>query len=242
MNHKVPFLSLIIPCYNERKLLKKVLEEVIAYLKKQQYSWEIIIVDDGSSDNTADIATGFKNRGVRLIKLSPNQGKGAALKKGFLNAKGKYVVFTDADLSVSITQLEQMIKKLQLGYPMVVGSRRIANSKIVVHQPLIREKMGKVFSLITKRIMGVSILDFTCGFKGFQNQAGYNIFKRSLINRWAYDAEIVFLAKKLKYKIGQIPVSWIDRRESRVRLGSAIYTSFFDLFRIRFNDILRKYD
>src|SRR4030065_438833 len=151
MNHKVPFLSLIIPCYNERKLLKKVLEEVIAYLKKQQYSWEIIIVDDGSSDNTADIATGFKN-------------------------------------------------------------------------------------------MGVNIPDFTCGFKGFQNQAGYNIFKRSLINRWAYDAEIVFLAKKLKYKIGQIPVSWIDRRESRVRLGSAIYTSFFDLFRIRFNDILRKYD
>ncbi len=238
----MPFLSLIIPCYNERKILKPVLEEVILYLKKQKYSWEIIVVDDGSSDNTSGVALGFKKRGVSLIKLSPNQGKGAALKKGFINAKGKYVVFTDADLSVSITQLKQMIEKLETGYPVVVGSRRIANSKIVVHQPLIREKMGKVFTFITKGIMGVNLPDFTCGFKGFQNQAGYNIFKRSLISRWAYDAEIIFLAKKMKYKIGQIPVSWIDRRESRVRLGSAIYTSFFDLFRIRFNDILRKYD
>jgi dolichyl-phosphate beta-glucosyltransferase len=236
------YLSLVIPAYNEGKILAKSLAKITSFLERKKYNWEIVVVDDGSQDNTSNIAKGFKKKGVRLVKLKKNQGKGAALRQGFLNAKGKYVVYTDADLSVSISQLDRVIKKLEAGYRVVVGSRRISQSEIVVHQPIIRENMGKVFTLLTKLVTGVDLADFTCGFKGFEASAGRDIFARSVVNRWAYDAEIMFLAHKLKYKIGQVPVVWIDRRESRVRLTSATITSFIDLLMVRVNNILGRYE
>jgi dolichyl-phosphate beta-glucosyltransferase len=236
------YLSLIIPCYNEEKILSHVLNEVISYLHKKKYNWEIVVVDDGSSDKTYDIAKKFEKRKVRVIDLSKNQGKGAALRSGIINSSGKYIVYLDADLSVSISHLDKILDKLRSNYPVVIGSRRIKGSKILIHQPFIREKMGVFFTAITRLITGVSLNDFTCGFKGFRKNAAHDIFGKSLINRWAYDAEIIFLAKKMGYDIGQIPVSWVNRRDSHVRLLDAIFTTFLDLFRIRLNDFLGKYE
>jgi dolichyl-phosphate beta-glucosyltransferase len=230
-------LSLVIPAYNEEKILAGTLQEIITYLKKKKYSWEIVIVDDGSHDKTSEIAKKFSGQGVKLLTFKVNRGKGAALREGVLKSSGKYVIYTDADLSVSINYLDKMLKKLEEGYSVVIGSRRITGSDIVVHQPFIRERMGRVFTFLTRIVTGVQINDFTCGFKGFENKAGHQIFKVGVVDRWSYDAEIIFLAKKFGYKIGQVPVAWIDRRESRVKLGVDTFTSFKGLLKVRILDL-----
>lgn len=234
-------LSLVVPAYNEEKLIGENLNKIIKFLLSRKYSWEIIVADDGSRDRTSDIVENLKNPNVKLVKLERNKGKGAALKAGFLAAKGKYAVFTDADLSVPIESVDNFLEKLQEN-DVVIGSRRIKGAKILVHQPFIRESMGRVFTFLTKLFTGVNISDFTCGFKGFKSQPAKKIFAKSLINRWAYDAEIIFLARKLGYSLTQIPVSWTNRKDTRVVLGNVILESLRDLIRIRINDFQGKYD
>lgn len=238
----MPYLSLVIPSYNEEKILESSLQKVITYLGSKKFTWEIIVVDDGSTDKTKEIVKKFTKNKVRLVSLAINQGKGAALKAGVLNSKGDLIVFTDCDLSISINHLDIMIEKLSKDYPVVIGSRRIKGSQIVVHQPFLREKMGQVFTLFSKLISGVNLPDFTCGFKGFRKEAALKIFSKSLIKRWAYDTEIIFLANKMGLRIGQVPVLWKNRKDTRVRLGSAVLTSFLDLLRIKYNNITGKYE
>jgi dolichyl-phosphate beta-glucosyltransferase len=233
-------LSLIIPAYNEGKVLKQNLSKIISYLEGKKYSWEIVVVDDGSRDNTLDIAKSFKNKGVKAYQLEPNRGKGGALKEGFDKAAGEYLIFMDADLSVPLKNIDIFLGELK-NNDVVIGSRRVEGSDIVVHQPLVRESMGKVYTLLTKIVTATNLADYTCGFKGFKNDVGKRIFKSSHITRWSYDAEIMFLAHKFGYKIKQIPVEWFNRVDSRVRLGSAAITSFADLIKIRIYDLLGKY-
>lgn len=235
-------LSLIVPAYNEEKIIKENLKKIVNYLSGQEYNWEIIVVDDGSKDKTSKIVEGLINPRIRLIKLIKNSGKGAALREGMVDAIGDYVVFSDADLSVPIDSLSLFIEKLKEGSDVVIGSRRTKGSKIIKHQPFLRETMGRFYTLLSKMVTRAKISDFTCGFKGFSAKAAHKIFSKSLIDRWSYDVEILYLAKKFGFRISEIPVSWINREETRVSLGSAITTSFTDLIGIRFNDILGKYD
>lgn len=234
-------LSVIVPAYNESKVLKKNLQEIINYLKNKKYSWEIVVVDDGSRDTTYKIAKDFSKKHVRAYKLSQNQGKGGALKEGFLKANGDYLIFMDADLSVPLSNIDEFLKYLKK-FDVVIGSRRLSGSQIVVHQPFIRESMGRVFTLMTRFLMGTSLADFTCGFKGFKKEAGKKIFAASLIKRWSYDAEILFLAKHFGFSIKQVPVEWFNRIDSRVRLSDAVFTSFTDLIKIRIYAFMGKYD
>jgi len=233
-------LSIIIPAYNEGKVLKKNLLKVLDYLNGNKYKWEIVVVDDGSRDNTFDIAKSLKNKGVKTCRLGLNQGKGGALKEGFEKASGDYLIFMDADLSVPLKNIDVFLSELN-DYDVVIGSRRVEGSDIVVHQPLIRESMGKVYTQITKIVTATNLADYTCGFKGFKKDVGKRIFKSSRVTRWSYDAEIMFLANKYGYKIKQVPVEWFNRVDSRVRLGSAAITSFTDLIKIRVYDLLGKY-
>ena len=233
-------LSLIVPAYNEGKVLKKNLLKVIDYLQDKKYSWEIVVVDDGSSDNTFSIADSLSKKGVKAYKLSANQGKGGALKEGFDKASGDYLIFMDADLSVPLKNIDLFLKSLKK-YDVVIGSRRVKGANIVVHQPVIRESMGKVFTILTKLVTGTNLADYTCGFKGFKKESGKKIFENSLVKRWSYDAEIMFLAHKYGYGINQIPVEWFNRIDSRVRLSDAVVTSFLDLIKIRVYDLLGKY-
>lgn len=236
------FLSVIIPAYNEEKIIGENLKKIVGFLSRQKYSWEIVVVDDGSKDRTSEIVKSLKNPRIKLIKLSKNSGKGAALREGVKNAAGDSVIFTDADLSVPIDFLSLFLEKLKDGSDVVIGSRRTKGSKIIRHQPLLRETMGRFYTLLSNLVTGTNISDFTCGFKGFTARAAHTIFSKSLVDRWSYDVEILYLANKLGFRILEIPVSWINREETRVSLGSAVTTSFTDLIRIRFNDLLGKYD
>jgi dolichyl-phosphate beta-glucosyltransferase len=234
-------LSIVVPAYNEGKVLKANLEKIITYLKSKKYTWEIVVVDDGSRDNTFKIAKTLSNNGVKAYVLPLNQGKGGALKEGFDKANGEYVIFMDADLSVPLKNIDIFLSELRK-YKVVIGSRRLSGSNIVVHQPFFRESMGRVFTLLTKIVTSTNLADYTCGFKGFEKNAGKKIFAQSKIKRWSYDAEIMFLAHKFGYKIKQIPVEWFNRVDSRVRLSDAVITSFLDLIKIRVYDLLGKYD
>jgi len=234
-------LSVVIPAYNEEKLIKDTLEKVYEYLSKNKHNWEIIVSNDGSTDQTSKIVNSFKRRKVRLVGNIKNQGKGNALKKGIINSAGDYVIFMDADLSVSLNNIDIFLKEFDKGHEVVIASRRIKGSKILVHQSPIRENMGRIFTLLTNIITGVNISDFTCGFKGFSKKAAKKIFANSQIDRWAYDAEIIFLAKKYGYKIKEVPISWVNRQNTRVKLNRVVLETLRDLFKIRVNDIKGKY-
>lgn len=239
---KVPLVSIVLPAYNEEKVIKKTLDQVLTYLSRKKYSFEIVVADDGSRDKTSEIVKNFIKKKVRLIKLTKNKGKGGALREGILNSKGKNIIFMDADLSVSLENIDIFLKKLQKGSDVVIASRRIKGAKILVHQPWHRETMGRVFTYMTRVVTGTSIADFTCGFKGFTKESAMKIFKASLIDRWAYDAEILFLAKKFGYAVEQIPIVWKNREDTRVRLKTVILETFRDLINVRIFDLLGKYD
>lgn len=234
--------SLVIPAYNEEGVIKKNLKKVLKYLSKKPYSWEIIVVDDGSSDATSEIVRKLKEARVRLIKLHKNQGKGAALRKGILEANGKYIIFSDADLSVPIANIDKFINTLKSEADVVIASRRIKGAKIAIPQPWYRELMGRFYTYLTKIVLTTNLADFTCGFKGFKNTAAKDIFARGVIDRWAYDSEILFLANKLGYKIVQIPIVWKNRQDTRVRLKDVIFESFVDLLLIRLNYFFGRYN
>lgn len=236
-------LSLVIPVYNEELGISETLKKISDFLGKKNYKWEILIVDDGSSDSTEAKVRRLKIHNIRFKKLSKNLGKGAAIRKGVRVARGEFVVFTDADLSVPIQFTDKLIDRLESGYEVVVGSRRIRGSKILRHQSFLRENMGRMFTFLSRIVTGVRISDFTCGFKGFRRTAAKKIFSRSLINRWVFDSEIIFLASKFKYKISEIPVKWMNREDSRVKsLGGVGYESLLELAKIRFNNFAGKYD
>jgi dolichyl-phosphate beta-glucosyltransferase len=235
------YLSIVIPAYNEEKTIEVTLKRVLGFLSKENFSWEVIIVDDGSSDKTSDLVSSISNPNVKLVKLKTNKGKGGALRAGIKESVGRYVIFMDADLSVPLENIDKFISEFKK-FEVVIASRRVKGAKILIHQPWHREMMGRFFTILTWITTGVKLADYTCGFKGFRLDAAKNIFGKSLIDRWAYDAEIMFLAHKLGYNIKQVPISWENRDDTRVRLKSAVFESFRDLIKIRINNLLGKYD
>lgn len=239
---KNPNLSVVIPAYNEEKIIQGSLTKVISYLKRKKFDWELIISDDGSRDKTYKIVGKLTSSKVRLVRLVKNRGKGAALREGILKAMGDYIIFMDADLSVPLENIEIFFNTLKKGTDVAIASRRVKGAKILVHQPWHRESMGRVFTFLTQLVTGTDIADFTCGFKGFRKESAQKIFRASLINRWAYDAEIIFLAKKFGLKITEIPIVWKNREDTRVRLKSVVLETFRDLFKIRLNDLSGKYE
>jgi dolichyl-phosphate beta-glucosyltransferase len=237
-------LTLIIPAYNEERVIKNSLKETISYLSKKKYQWEVIVVDDGSTDETASLVADFasRNKKIKLVKHPKNQGKGAALRTGVLKARGEYIIFSDADLSVSIINIDKFVDVLKKTSEVVISSRRVKGARIIVHQPLVRETMGRVFTWLARMVTGVDVVDFTCGFKGFRRKAALKIFGQSLVDRWAYDSEILFLARKYSCQITQVPVEWRNRGDTRVVLRNVIIESLVDLIKIRLYDLLGRYN
>ncbi len=238
-----PFVSLVIPTYNEEKRLKDSLISIQKYIGEKPYSVEIIVVDDGSIDETISVARECLNGNCRhsILTSSRNGGKGYAVKKGILNAKGKYIVFMDADLSTPIKELDRFLKILEEGCDVVIGTRKNREASVMKRQPLYRELLGKGFTFLSNMLLVEGVSDFTCGFKGFKKEAGQDIFRRQLIQNWSFDAEILFLAKKLGYKIKEIPVTWFDAEGSKVRLSRDIIGSLNGILRIRLNYVFGIY-
>lgn len=238
-----PKLSVVVPCYNEESRFKNGFQHYFSYLKKQKYPWELIFVNDGSTDKTLELMkkNAKLSSNIKIITYSKNHGKGYAIVQGIKNANGKYILFSDLDHSVPIETVETFFKYFDQGNQVVIGSRRVKGAKILVHQSLFRETLGRGFTLLVRFLIDFNVRDATCGFKAFENKTAQQIFKKITIYDWAFDAEILFLAKKLKIKYAQAPVSWSDVRGSQVRLKKDILRSLTGLLKIRLNDFQGKY-
>ena len=238
------YLSVIIPAYNEEKRLSKTLEEIDKYLSKQSYDYEILVVNDGSKDKTAQVIRDRVSviQNLRLIDNKKNNGKGYVVRQGMLEAEGEYRIFTDADNSTSIDQVEKMWPYFEAGFDIVFGSRDAKGAILDLPQSPLRRFLGEVFGFLTNLIVGTwGIADSQCGFKCFTKKAAENIFPKCKINRFAFDPEFFMIAKKLGYKIKEIPVYWENDPESKVKFKWMVNMGI-DLLKIRWNIITKKYD
>lgn len=240
-------LSVIIPAYNEERRLPKTLKEIEGYLSKQNYDYEIVVVNDGSKDKTAEVTKNLipEIKNLRLIDNKENRGKGSVVRQGMLEAKGKYRLFTDADNSTSVDHIEKMWPEFEKGADIVIGTRNPLDAKRACQafpQPWWRRVLGDVFNILVQVICGLwGIWDTQCGFKCFTEKAARDIFPKCKIDRFAFDPEILVIAKKFGYKIKKIPVYWINDPESKVKFKSMIKMGF-DLIKIRLNLIKGAYE
>jgi dolichyl-phosphate beta-glucosyltransferase len=202
-------LSIVIPAYNEAATIEQTLRTVARYLDGQAYESELIVVDDGSTDATSLILAGCaKDRpSMRVLPNEPNRGKGGSVKRGVLAARGKYIFFMDADLSVPIEELTGALVALsQSDCPVLIGSRKVSGARIERRQPIIREYLGHGFTWLARALLSPSIVDFTCGFKGFRRDDAKALFQLQQCNDWAFDAEILYLARLMGKPVHQYPV------------------------------------
>ncbi len=208
-------LSVVIPAFNEARRLDPTLRQVVDYLRRDGTAFEVLVVDDGSTDATADIAGEFAREGVRVLRQEVNRGKGAVLKVGVLASRGREVLLVDADLSTPIEDLEKLRPRLAEA-ELVFGSRSVTGSEIVKRQPFYREMMGRIFNLIV-RIAGVrGLRDTQCGFKLLDGEVARRLFSELTIERFAYDVELVWLARRRGYRVVEVGVRWADSPSSKV--------------------------
>ncbi|EKD49874.1 MAG: glycosyl transferase family 2 [uncultured bacterium] len=236
-------LSVIIPARNEAKRIRPTLKFTDKYLEKQPYMYEIIVVDNESTDNTVDVVKSYKNEVEHsaVYNITACPGKGCAVQRGILHSRGDYVVFLDADNSTRIDEMDKAWKKFDEGYDVVIGSRRISGAKIATKQPWIRELAGRVANLMIRVLVVRGITDTQCGFKVFTKKAARDIFSAVTIGRWGFDIEVLALARKWKYKIAEIPVTW-HHYETELIKGSSYINTLSDLLKIKWNLITGKYD
>jgi glycosyltransferase involved in cell wall biosynthesis len=238
------YLSVIVPAYNEEKRLPRTVKAISNYLSRQKYDWEIIVVSDGSQDKTVEIARSLKSeiRNLRIIDNKDNHGKGYVVRQGFLEGKGDYRLFTDADNSTDIKYFERMIPEFEKGYDFVIGSRDIKGAVLDPPQPWLRQRIGDVFNLMVQVVVGLwGLWDTQCGFKGITRELAEDVLPECKIDRWAFDPEILIIAKKKGYKIKEIPITWKNDLQSKVKMKHTIRMAL-DLFRIRWNLITKKYN
>ncbi len=233
-------LSVVIPAYNEERNITTTIAVLGEYLRQSCEPHEIIVADDGSTDRTPElVAAASLAEPVQLLRSEKNQGKGHAVRRGMLAARGEYVFFMDADLSYPVENITTMLQDLRRnGCDVVIGSRALPESHIDVRPPLRRYVAGRVYSFLVRLLLMKGIPDTQCGLKGFSREAAHDLFSRLTLNRFAFDVELLFLAHKKGYRLKMVPVRLRFVREtSKVRLVSDSLRMFLDLVRIRLNDI-----
>jgi dolichyl-phosphate beta-glucosyltransferase len=233
-------LSVVIPAYNEAERLPRTLARVLEYLAAGGRSHEILVVDDGSRDGTAEVARAVGGEAVRVLVNPQNRGKGYSVRRGMLAALGARRLMTDADLSTPIEELPRLMDRMDAGVPVVIGSRALPESKIQVHQPRYRENMGRVFNLFVRLLLAPDLHDTQCGFKLFTAEAADLVFRLARMEGFAFDVEAVFLARRRGLAVAEVPVTWRNDAASRVGLLKG-FKAFPDLLRIRVNDWRGRY-
>lgn len=237
------YLSVIIPAFNEEKRLPKTLKEIENYLRKQNYNYEIIVVSDGSTDRTCEVVENLRSQiaDLKLICEKNNRGKGYGVKIGMLNAQGNFRLFTDADNSTPLKEIEKFWPEFEKGADIVIGSRDLKGAILDPPQPLIRRFVGEVFKYLRKIIVGLwEIQDTQCGFKCLRGEIAEKIFPKCKIERFAFDPEVLIVAKKMGYKITEIPIYWKNDLQSKVKFKWVVKMAI-ELLKIRWNLILGKY-
>ena len=239
-----PQLSIVIPAYNEASRITQTLDAIRQYLEQNGIDAEVIVVNDGSVDSTAEVVSVRSTNWpcLRLINNPGNQGKGYSVKNGALHSRGKVVLFTDADLSAPIAELPKLVEPILKGeWDLTFGSRAVDRSLIGVHQSLFREYSGRIFNVFVQLITGLPFSDTQCGFKSFHREKSLPVFERQTINRFGFDPEILYIARKWGLRIREIPVRWNHVEGTTVRFLKDSVRMFLDLARIRWNDMRGKY-
>ncbi len=239
-----PFYSIVIPAYNESARLGASLERVLAYARAQRWDAEVIVVNDGSRDNTAEIVRTFagKNPSLRLVENPGNRGKGYSVRNGVLNSRGRIILFSDADLSSPIEEAPKLFKELEDGADIAIGSRWLRAELQTQRQPLHRQLFGRIFNLMLRITLGLQFKDTQCGFKAFKQPAAKAIFPLQKIERWGFDPEILFLARKWGFKVSEVPVAWGHSGGTRINPLLDGAKMFQEMLRVRWYDLTGKYN
>lgn len=234
-------LSVVIPVYNEHRRINASFLTLRDYLIKNFDDYETILVDDGSKDDTLAIISRLKDRNTRVLANGVNRGKGFSVRKGMLAATNDFVLFTDADLATPIDEIQKLFRAIDNGADIAIASRNLRDSKIITKQPVYRQALGKIFPLLVRMICLRGIKDSQCGFKLFKKSAAKEVFSLAALDRYAFDVEILFIAKKKGFSIKEVPVRWIDQPYSKVNIFRDSFVMLKDLMRIRVNSLLGRY-
>jgi glycosyltransferase involved in cell wall biosynthesis len=239
-----PYLSVVIPAFNEASRVGKTLEQVRLYLASKSFASELILVDDGSSDGTPElfcaIQSGYAN--VRVFRNQPNRGKGFSVRRGVLEARGSLVLFSDADLSAPVEETDKLIAALEsTGADAAVGSRALDRGLIGVRQPWHREFAGRCFNLLVRSLTGLKVHDTQCGLKLFRRATTRRAFEMQRVERFGFDPEVLFLITRLGGKIVEVPVRWNDNPASKIHLAHDSTRMFLDLLMLRWRALTGQY-
>jgi glycosyltransferase involved in cell wall biosynthesis len=242
----MPYLSIIIPAYNEELRISRTLAATFDYLDAQAYTSEVIVVDDGSRDQTVQVVQGFAQRAgerLRLIRNPGNRGKGYSVRNGMLSARGEIALFYDADLSTPVSEIPKIIEPIAANrYDIVFGSRALRQELIGQHQSFLRELRGRTGNLVMRLLVGLNFKDTQCGFKAFRRQVVQPVFELQRIEGFGFDPELLFIAQKQGWRLLELPVRWDHVEGSKVTLFSTSIKVLMEILTIRWNDLTGKYD
>jgi len=239
-----PRYSIVIPAYNESSRIGSTLDHVLSCVAEKGWQAEVLVVDDGSTDNTVDIVQARRHLHpeLSLIENQGNRGKGFSVRNGLLQASGEIVMFTDADLSAPIEEAVLLFEAIERGADVAIGSRWLDKQKQTRHQPLYRRFFGRCYNRLTRTVMGLPYKDTQCGFKAFRRAAAQPIFRLQTIERWGFDPEILFIAQKLGFKIVEVPVTWGHDERSRISYLRDGTQMLREMAQIRSNSMRGRYD
>jgi len=239
-----PQYSIVIPAFNESARIPATLREVVACVRRQGWDAEVIVVNDGSTDNTVEVVREFARTApeVRLLQNPGNRGKGYSVRSGLLQALGEVVMFTDADLSAPMEEAERLFAAIAGGADIAIGSRWLEKGRQTHRQPLYRQFFGRCFNAVTRGVMGLHFADTQCGFKAFTRAAAQTVFQLQTIERWGFDPEILFIALKCGYRVDEVPVSWAHDERSRMSYLKDGMKMLEEIATIRWNALTGRYD
>jgi dolichyl-phosphate beta-glucosyltransferase len=237
-------LSVVIPAYNEESRIAPTIREIVDYCRSRAGTFEVILVDDGSQDGTTSVGRQLSREypELRVIRLAANHGKGYAVRSGVVNALGRMVLFTDADGATPIGEIERLKAALADGADLAVGSRALRATGIEVRAKLYRHVIGRTFHFLVERLVNAGVKDTQCGFKLFQSRVAQDLFSRMRMNGFSFDVEVLVMARRLGYRITEVPVNWNHRPGSKVRLTLDSLRMAADLIRIRAHCLSGEYE
>ena len=238
-----PTYSIVIPAYNESARIPATLKSVVDCIRQRGWSAEVVVVNDGSSDSTADVVRAFAaaNPEVRLLENPGNRGKGYSVRSGMLQAHGEVVLFSDADLSAPIEEADGLFNAIAAGADIAIGSRWLETKRQTIRQPFYRQFFGRCFNGVTRFVMGLKFADTQCGFKAFTRAAAQTVFQLQTIERWGFDPEILFIALKRGYRIQEVAVSWAHDERTRMSYLKDGIKMLEEIAIVRWNALLGRY-
>jgi glycosyltransferase involved in cell wall biosynthesis len=239
-----PAYSIVIPAYNEAARIGNALESVVACIHQRGWNAEVIVVDDGSRDQTAGLVRAFAkdHPEVRMLQNPGNRGKGYSVRNGILHSLGEVAMFTDADLSAPIEEADGLLAAIAAGADIAIGSRWLERTRQTIRQPLYRQFFGRCFNAVTRAVMGLRFADTQCGFKAFTRAAAQTVFQLQTIERWGFDPEILFIALKRGYRVQEVPVSWAHDERTRISYLKDGLRMLQDIAIVRCNALLGRYN